>query len=67
MGDEPEEPTLREWEAREPELELKYIFPIIVMESLFTYLICENYGGMWFRIGKEGNRMWELKMEREQN
>ena len=50
--DEPEvpygPPTLREWEAQEPELELKYMFPDIVTESLYTYLICENCEGMWF-------------------
>ena len=60
-------PNLREWEAQEPELELKYMFPDIVTESLYAFLICENCGGMWFRIAKEGmDRMWELKVEREQ-
>ncbi len=60
-------PTRQEWEAQEPELDRKFIFPHIDENSNFNFIKCENCGGLWFRIYKEGmNRLWDLKMEREQ-
>ena len=69
--DEPEKPygppTVVEWEAQEPELEEKYIFPRERKDSMYNYIICENCGGLWFRIGREGmDRMMELKKERNE-
>ncbi len=60
-------PARLECETKEPELDRKFIFHHIDINSYFNFIKCENCGGLWFRIKKEGmNRLWDLKMEREQ-